>query len=149
MKKNYQIKNLEDLKNLAKEISLQVKPETVIYLNGNLGAGKTTFTQYLLSELGVKENVVSPTFTFLRIYNAQLNIYHYDFYRIDETLEDEKKLNMLEQIQFFENLNDKNGIVIVEWSVNAAKLLPQPTLSITINVNEDTRNIEIEYPTTK
>lgn len=146
MKKYIEVKNLNELEKLAKEISNEIKENYCIYLNGNLGAGKTTLTQALLSKLGVSENITSPTFTFLKTYSTEkFNIYHYDLYRIDESLEDDKKLNMLEQIQFFENINDKNGIVIVEWSVNAEKLLPIPDLQIMINVNEESRSIELNY----
>ena len=75
-------KNENDTKRLAKEISNIVKPGDVICLDGDLGAGKTTFTKYLCEDLGVKGYVNSPSYSIVNEYDGDVKINHFDVKRI-------------------------------------------------------------------
>ena len=102
------IKNLSDTKKVAKKLGSLLKGDEIICLYGDLGAGKTTFTRFLLESIGVKENVLSPTFVLRSDYNSQKGtIYHFDWYRLETPDE-------LYGVEFFDVL--KNGIVIIEWA---------------------------------
>ena len=73
------VKNLKDTKRLAKKFAKTLTGGTVILLRGDLGAGKTTFTQSLFKALGVKEAVTSPTFTLLKEYKTKkFDLFHFD-----------------------------------------------------------------------
>lgn len=124
---------LEDTKQIAIKIANVLKPGTVICLVGDLGAGKTTFTQYLCEALGVTEYVTSPTFNLMNTYtgrlsDTQIEIYHFDVYRIFD--EDE-----LIEIGFDEFLFSK-GISIVEWANQVPSLLPDERIWIDLHFNE-------------
>lgn len=124
---------LEDTKNIAVKIAKVLQPGTVICLVGDLGAGKTTFTQYMCEALGVTEYVTSPTFNLMNTYIGRLNdtqveIYHFDVYRIFD--EDE-----LVEIGFDEFLFGK-GISIVEWANQVPSLLPDKRIWIDLHFNE-------------
>lgn len=101
-------KNIEDTDALAARIAEKLKGGEVILLNGNLGAGKTTFTKGLAKALGVDEVVTSPTFTFMKEYHGRLDLYHFDMYRV----EDEDELYEL-------GLNEylyMRGVCVIEWN---------------------------------
>ena len=73
------VKNLKETKKLAKKFIKSLKGGEVILFNGDLGAGKTTFTQFCFKCLGVKEPVTSPTFTIVREYKTKkFDLYHFD-----------------------------------------------------------------------
>ena len=108
----------------AREI-LSAKPESaiVIGLEGDLGAGKTTFTKGFAKGLGIKEEMKSPTFILMRIFqiprsNNQKHFLHFDAYRIDNAKE-------FAALGFRELLKNKNNILLVEWSDRIKKLLPK------------------------
>ena len=93
------IKNLKQTSKFAKRFARTLKGGEKILLNGDLGAGKTTFTKHLAKSLGVKDEVTSPSFTILKQYNSKkFKINHFDLYRIES--EDE-----LIEIGFQEFLN--------------------------------------------
>ncbi|KNG79338.1 tRNA (adenosine(37)-N6)-threonylcarbamoyltransferase complex ATPase subunit type 1 TsaE [Mycoplasma sp. HU2014] len=112
MKEIY-INNLDETKQFAKTLSLEIKNKQLpfyILLNGDLGAGKTTFTKTLLKELGVTENVSSPTFVIMNQYKTdQFNINHVDAYRLNNDSEIDMYLdefdNSINVIEWYENLN--------------------------------------------
>jgi len=78
------IKNLSELEQLADWLLPYLKPNIFLLLQGDLGAGKTTFTQMLAQKLGIKKTVNSPTFTILQQYKTKHNYYlnHFDFFRL-------------------------------------------------------------------
>ena len=106
-------------------------------LNGDLGAGKTTFTKALCKALGIKENVTSPTFTLMNIYTSgRLPLYHFDMYR----LEDESEAQELGLNDFFYS----NGVCMIEWAENIKNLLPKNLITINIEkLGETSRKFEI------
>lgn len=104
------VKDLNELKDLA--IKIVKKNQNIVLLKGDLGAGKTTLTQFIAKELGVKTRVNSPTFTIMKqhtiVNDNYKNLVHYDLYRLS-TIEE------VEDLGFFEVTKDKENFVIVEW----------------------------------
>ena len=100
--------NAEETFALAKRVADKLKGGEIILLNGDLGAGKTTFTKGLARALGVKETVTSPTFTYVKEYDGRLTLYHFDMYRVSDA--DEVYELGLEEYFY------KGGVVIVEWN---------------------------------
>ncbi len=97
--------------------------ETIL-LEGDLGAGKTTFTQGLAAGLGVDDAVVSPTFIMLREYDGRLPLYHFDFYRLEGT-------GRAVDLEFDEYLR-AGGVRVIEWPSCAPELVPDEHLRVTI-----------------
>ncbi len=134
----YLVKSIEDTRVLAEKFAKTLKKGDIVCLNGDLGAGKTTFTQYVFSFLGVKEYVNSPTFSILKTYigNHNIKLNHFDTYRIS----DEEAI----EAGFDEVLDDKNSITFIEWGENISSLLPSKRINIDIKIiDENTREIEI------
>ncbi len=103
-------------------------PGTVIALNGELGAGKTVFAQGVGLGLGVREPVTSPSFVLMNVYGGRLDLYHFDFYRLDE----EDDLDALGLEEYFYGA----GVVLVEWAEKFHRVLPSSRLEITITRDE-------------
>lgn len=130
------VKGLEETKKLAENFASTLRGGEVVLLNGDLGAGKTTFTQFVFYALGVKDVVSSPTFAILKIYEGKFKLYHFDTYRIttEEAIE----------AGFDEVFQDEEGIKFVEWSENIAPLLPEKNIVINIKyIDDKTREFEI------
>ena len=135
----YYSKNARDTQNIAKNLAKTLSGGEVILLNGDLGAGKTTFTKGLVKGLGGKKTVVSPTFTIMHSYDdTRIPVYHFDMYRID-TWDD------LYSTGFFDYL-ESDGVLVIEWSENIENCLPDNCLRIRIskNNNENERIITLE-----
>jgi len=142
---NYFVNSLEETKSLAKKISKVVKCGDCILLYGDIGAGKTTFTKFLLEFLGVKSIVSSPTFTLLNEYEGDFPVYHFDMYRVSS--EDE-----LYELGFEDYINSKNsnfvktGLTIIEWPENIKKILPQKCKEIHIEkLGENKRKFILNF----
>lgn len=124
----YVCNNLKQTKKFAKKFAKSVKGGTIILLTGDLGAGKTTFTKFLLSALKVKDNIQSPTFTILREYETKkLKFYHFDMYRIEDSSE-------AYGFGFEEYVNNikNDSVVLIEWWENVKEILPNNCLKIEI-----------------
>lgn len=120
----------------AKDIAARLTGGETILLNGQLGAGKTTFTKGLASGLGITKPVVSPTFTIVREYSGgRLMLYHLDMYR----LEDATELHELG----IEDCFDGNSVVVIEWNKISAPHGKIITIDIA-NMGGDRREISIE-----
>ena len=131
------VKSLQETEQFALNFSKTIKSGDVVLLNGDLGAGKTTFTQFVLHALGVKEVVNSPTFSILKSYVGKFNFHHIDAYRIsvEEAIE----------AGFDELFNDKDAVFFIEWSENISSLIPKKTTTINIKyIDEFTREFEIK-----
>lgn len=132
----YKVGSIDETRNVAIEFARNLKAGDVVLLNGDLGAGKTTFTRFILESRGVKEIVNSPTFSILKTYNGDLRFHHFDTYRIDtgEAIE----------AGFDEIFDDKDSIILIEWSENIAPLLPKKRIVVNIKwLDEQAREIEI------
>ena len=132
-------KKAEDTEKLEKKIAQFLKPQDIILLDGDLGAGKTTFTKGLALGLGIKKNVKSPTFTIVREYHeGRLPLYHMDVYRLEDASADDIGLD-----EYFNG----DGVSVVEWSQFIDDELPNEYLIIHIikdEQNDDQRKIVIE-----
>lgn len=126
----YVVNSLNETMNLAKKFANSLKLGDVVLLNGDLGAGKTTFTQFVFKELGVKDIVTSPTFAILKTYNGKFPLNHFDTYRItvDEAIE----------AGFDEILQNRNSVTFIEWSENISPLLPDKVIKVDIKRLNDT-----------
>jgi tRNA threonylcarbamoyladenosine biosynthesis protein TsaE len=108
---------------------------TIICLSGELGAGKTTFTQGLLKGLKVKGPYTSPTFVIMKHYkNKANNIYHVDAYRVDN--------NDIINLGWKEIVADDNSVIIIEWADRIKKIIPKGALWVKFEwVDENKRKI--------
>lgn len=119
-------------------LARHLKPGTILCFFGDLAAGKTTLIKGIVQELtGIpKDQVSSPTFTYLHIYPGDINVYHFDLYRLKD---EDEFLSM-----GFEEMLRANGVCCIEWSERIAALLPPDVLRITLtHAGEDRRTIEV------
>ncbi|MDI9540370.1 MAG: tRNA (adenosine(37)-N6)-threonylcarbamoyltransferase complex ATPase subunit type 1 TsaE [Bacillota bacterium] len=116
-----------ETKKLAERLAGFLFAGSLITLTGQLGAGKTTFTQGLGKGLNIEKNITSPTFTLLKIYQGDLPLYHIDAYRLEG----------LSQDLGFEDYIESDGVCVIEWSQFISDLLPEDRINIEINILED------------
>lgn len=110
---------------VGQQIGKEARPGQVYTLIGDLGVGKTVFTQGVADGLGIKEPVNSPTFTIVQIYEeGRLPFYHFDVYRIGDVEE-------MEEIGY-EDCFYGEGICLIEWANLIEEILPQQYVQITI-----------------
>jgi tRNA threonylcarbamoyladenosine biosynthesis protein TsaE len=120
----FQANGPEDTEKLAKELSIFLDSGAIIALDGDLGAGKTFFSQAVARGLGVNDTVNSPTFTIIKEYQGRLlPFYHMDVYRITEVEAEELGLD-----EYFFG----EGVTIVEWANRIEAIMPSERLSIYI-----------------
>lgn len=130
-------KSEKDTLKLAKMVAKKVGPGSLILLNGDLGAGKTTFTKYFCKALRVKTDVLSPTFVLERIYEGKFTIHHYDLYRLDD-------IGQVLDLGILENL-DAGDVCLIEWPDVAKKMLPESAIEINITkLGETERLFEVK-----
>lgn len=130
------IDSLEETQRLAAYIGSQSWPGLVIALDGDLGAGKTTFSKALAAAIGVKEVVSSPTFTIIKEYEGNLPFYHMDVYRLSLEEADELGLD-----DYFYG----HGVTVVEWASLIEELMPEQFLAIRLEyIDEQQRMVHME-----
>ncbi|MED7789351.1 tRNA (adenosine(37)-N6)-threonylcarbamoyltransferase complex ATPase subunit type 1 TsaE [Francisella sp. 19X1-34] len=129
------VKNEKQMFEFAKEYAKKLVPGTVIFLYGDLGAGKTTFVKGVIKSLGYQGNVKSPTYTLVEDYQFDnFNIYHFDLYR----LADPEELEWVGARDYF----NENSICFIEWPEKAKGFLPQNASKILIKYIPEGRVIE-------
>ena len=130
---------------LGKRLASQLTPGDVISLKGELGSGKTLFTQGVGAGLKVIDSVTSPSFTLVQEYRGTLPVYHFDFYRLN-TVADIEDLD-------FDGYLETGGIVIIEWAEKGEALIPEDRIEIQFDrvfeqgqIVEGKRSVVITYP---
>ena len=136
------IKNESDTKFFIKKYVLPIlKKQTILFLNGTLGSGKTFFTDVLINSIfelenKQQENITSPTFNIVKIYNTKdFDIYHFDLYRIKNV----EELYELDINDAFENVS------IIEWPKIIEDIVPYKPIRLNIEVSNKQRIYRLEY----
>ncbi len=129
--------NEKETKALAARLAKLLKPGDIVFLNGDLGTGKTTFVKGAAKHFKVDETkVVSPTYVLLNIYDGKYEIYHFDLYRLDNM----NQINTIGYEEFFYG----EGISFVEWPERLGDAAPSEYLKVTIaHRTEGKRTIKI------
>ena len=117
----------------AENFATKLNNHSIIILSGDLGSGKTKFTEGLLKHFGLENEISSPTFTIVNEYNGKdINIYHFDVYRLADTDE------------FYAMGGDEyfsKGICLIEWGEMIEDILPKPYTKITFSKSDE--NVEV------
>ena len=120
---------------IAKRLASKLNKKYIIVLTGDLGAGKTKFTEGFLSYFGLENEISSPTFTIVNEYNSNdINIFHFDVYR----LKDSSEFYEIGGEEYFEK-----GICIIEWGELISDVLPNDYIEIQIKKDLDDENKRI------
>ncbi|TMO87603.1 tRNA (adenosine(37)-N6)-threonylcarbamoyltransferase complex ATPase subunit type 1 TsaE [Pseudoalteromonas spongiae] len=121
---------------MGSKLSSCIHDGAVIFLHGDLGAGKTTLTRGVVQGFGHTGKVKSPTYTLVEPYElASQNVYHFDLYR----LADPEELEFMGIRDYFEN----NSVCLIEWPEKGAGMLAQADLEITMEYVDNARRITI------
>lgn len=126
---------------VGKKLGQDAKPGQILCLDGDLGVGKTVFTQGFAKGLNIEENVNSPTFTIVQVYDeGRIPLYHFDVYRIGDP---EEMYEIGYEEYFF-----GDGVCLIEWSKLIDELIPKEAVKVIIEKNLDNgldyRRITIE-----
>lgn len=124
----------EETETVARRLADSLKPKDIITLEGDLGAGKTTFTKGLAKGLGISRTVNSPTFTILKQYEGRLDLNHFDVYRLEGSEEDIG----------FDELFESDAVSVIEWAQYIEPYLPDAHLEIRIErIGDEERIIHL------
>jgi len=141
--KEYTTKTPEETMDIGKEIATSLRGGDIVLLQGDLGAGKTTFVKGVATGLGVEDTVTSPTFSIMNTYKIKFvasdakHLVHIDTYRLENEQE-------LVDIGIEDYLDDKNTICIIEWPEKIPSLLKnKKTVSIKLSHTENGRTITV------
>lgn len=133
---HFVLKNLKATEHLGKIIAQNILPPLIIYLEGDLGAGKTTLARAIIQNLGFHGNIKSPSYSIVEVYtDSRLYLYHFDFYRFLSPEE-------FEEAGLIEYFNGKS-ICLVEWPQNAAPFLPPADLRIVLFSENNDENARL------
>ena len=133
---NFISKSEADTLAFAKKLASKLNKSDIVVLTGELGSGKTKFTEGFLEFFGLEKEISSPTFTIVNEYNAEngLNIYHFDVYRLSDT----EEFYAIGGEEYFEN-----GICIIEWGEIILDALPKDYIHISFEKNSENENERI------
>lgn len=133
-----QTKAADETQQLAQRLAALLRDGDLIVLAGDLGAGKTCFTQGLGRGLGIDDRITSPTFTIHSQYSGRLTLNHLDVYRIDQ-LEDTLDLDLPEMLE--------SGVTVIEWGEQIDPVLPDHlVVRIEFGDADDDRTLSFESP---
>lgn len=136
-KMEYISQSSEETEKLGEALGKKLKKGQVVSLRGSLGAGKTVLAKGIAKALGIKEAIVSPTFTIVQEYDGDKKLYHLDLYRLSG--DDEFESMGGEEFLY------SDGITLIEWSEKIEDMLPDDTLFVNITINKDlSRTIELK-----
>jgi tRNA threonylcarbamoyladenosine biosynthesis protein TsaE len=128
-------KSYEETIEYGSDFGKSLKGGEVVLLTGGLGCGKTVFTKGIAQALDIAENVTSPSFSIMNIYKGKLNLYHFDFYRIEDRSEMDDLLE--------DYLYTGKGVTVIEWGDQMKEILDR-FISISFMIRTDHRKITVE-----
>lgn len=132
---NFVSKSEKDTTEFAKELAAKLNIGDIVVLTGELGSGKTKFTEGFLEHFNLQNEISSPTFTIVNEYNADgLNIYHFDVYR----LSDIDEFYAIGGEEYFDK-----GICLIEWGEIIEEALPKDYIHITIEKDSNNDNYRL------
>lgn len=135
----YQTKSAEETQKVGEKFAHVLSGGERVALYGELGSGKTTFVQGLARGLGIKEQIVSPSYILMRQYGKRPQLIHVDLYRLEN-------LRQVQDLGLDEVFEDENSIVVVEWADKMREKLPQNCKKIKFEFLAGSgRKITIEY----
>lgn len=117
----------KEMIDFGEKLASYMFPGFILTLDGDLGAGKTTFTKGIGKGLGIKKVINSPTFTIVKVYQGKMTLYHFDAYRLE---------GQDEELGFEEMFEDE-GVCVIEWPEFILDILPEERLEIKIKKNDD------------
>lgn len=127
---NFESFSAADTFEFGRKLGEKAKAGDVFTLVGDLGVGKTVFTQGFAAGLGIKDHVNSPTFTILQCYDeGRIPLYHFDVYRIGDVSE-------MDEIGFDEFV-DGDGVCLIEWADLISEILPEELIRVEIKKDLD------------
>ena len=133
--------SVEQTKKLAEDFAKIVKPFSLVAFFADLGAGKTVFVKGFAKNFGIEEDVFSPSFSIINeySYSDEKKLVHCDFYRLFSNSEED-----VYNTGFFDHLNQKDTIVLVEWAEKILNFLPESYFKVEIkSLTLTTREIKI------
>jgi len=113
----------EETIEFARKLALGLAPKTILTLEGNLAAGKTTFTKGLAMGLGIDDIIDSPTFAIVKEYEGRVSLFHMDVYRLDGDSD----------IDFILEYFDRDGVCVIEWASIIEQDLPKERIDVKLN----------------
>jgi tRNA threonylcarbamoyladenosine biosynthesis protein TsaE len=130
----------EETRKLGTLLAGQLPRRGVVLLIGDLGAGKTTLAKGIIEAIGVAsaDEVTSPTYTIIHEYGEPTRVYHVDLYRLDS----EEEVVALG----FEELLERDALVLIEWGERFPQLLPEERIEITLTADEEDRRVVVVSP---
>ena len=134
MEGEYQVSDVDEMRALGKSFAEALQFPEVVYLEGDLGAGKTTFVQGVVSALGSEAAVVSPTYTLVEEYvTAGGCVHHLDLYRIQNS-------NEVEGLALRDRCDNKS-ILLIEWPERGIGALPSPSWEVSMGYHDSGRTV--------
>ena len=122
-------KSENDTSAIAADFASKLKGGDVVAFRGGMGMGKTVFVRSCVKALGIDADVSSPTFSIVNDYGGDINVYHFDMYRVESW-------DSLYSTGFFDYLNERS-ILFIEWSENIENVLPENTIYIDFTLGEN------------
>ena len=140
---NISIKKESELKSITKKIASELNDGCLLLLEGDLGAGKTTFVRYLGEALNTRQPITSPTFTLIQKYNAKIPMVHIDLYRIEKEID-------IYFLDITEILDKDQQLVCIEWPERLGSYMPEDYITISLSyptsseVSDSHRELELK-----
>ena len=131
--------SVKDTENIAFEFAKRLKADDTVLYTGEMGAGKTYFTKGIVKAFGITDEVTSPTFALINEYYGDINIFHFDLFRISS-------FDDLYAIGFFDYFG-RNGVLCIEWSENISFEMDYPASAYRVSISkigDTSREITIE-----
>lgn len=125
MRVEFLSRSADETRAIGRQLAPALRVGDVLFLHGDLGAGKTTFAQGIAAGLGIVGPVQSPTFTLVNEYDGPVRLYHLDLYRLSGA-------DDIAGLGYEEYLEPSDGITVVEWPERAGSMLPETYLLVTL-----------------